>query len=533
MYIKKRQRQICLLLLLVMLWQTGCGGEVTEQEKDGGDEKTISSEMLQELEGEQIMEKEEIVLKEEVSLQEGTVIARFAAKDSPYTALYLKDNGIFISTVKDYDAGMWEQEGERITLFGSLGNASLVLAREKDGTIGTNGTYQDASGKTTELFLYEEVHESTELSGIKGVNLGNWLVLEEWMSPYLFEGTAAKDEVSLAQMLPAEDYKERMTAHREEYITERDFMMIAAEGFNAVRIPIPYYIFGDREPFVGCIEFLDHAFDWAEKYGIKILIDMHMVPGSQNGFDNGGFSGVCKWAGQPEEVEYVIEVLEKLARRYGWREALLGIEPVNEPMVSEMSWEQMNIIQTYPPVNPEDAIGSAPVSIDFLKEFYLEVYYRLRKCMPEDVYIIYHDGFRLYEWQDFMQGEEFVNVAFDTHQYLTNAESRGASRTPEGYASAIAGYAREIAQLQERFPVICGEWCLYNSYAATISDVEEKKQFYKELAKQQIDAWNEGAGYFYWSYKLLFDTTKNQSLAGWEGWDLGRSIALGWFPLWE
>ena len=29
---------------------------------------------------------------------------------------------------------------------------------------------------------------------IKGVNLGNWLVLEKWMSPKLFEGTNAEDE---------------------------------------------------------------------------------------------------------------------------------------------------------------------------------------------------------------------------------------------------------------------------------------------------------------------------------------------------
>ena len=29
---------------------------------------------------------------------------------------------------------------------------------------------------------------------IKGVNLGNWLVLEKWMSPALFEGTDAEDE---------------------------------------------------------------------------------------------------------------------------------------------------------------------------------------------------------------------------------------------------------------------------------------------------------------------------------------------------
>ena len=30
---------------------------------------------------------------------------------------------------------------------------------------------------------------------MKGVNLGNWLVLEKWMSPELFDGTSAEDEV--------------------------------------------------------------------------------------------------------------------------------------------------------------------------------------------------------------------------------------------------------------------------------------------------------------------------------------------------
>ncbi len=29
---------------------------------------------------------------------------------------------------------------------------------------------------------------------VKGVNLENWLVLEKWMNPALFEGTTAEDE---------------------------------------------------------------------------------------------------------------------------------------------------------------------------------------------------------------------------------------------------------------------------------------------------------------------------------------------------
>ena len=36
----------------------------------------------------------------------------------------------------------------------------------------------------------------------------------------------------------------------------------------------------------------------------------------QNGFDNGGICGVCKWSKNPEEVEFVLTVLERLAKRY-------------------------------------------------------------------------------------------------------------------------------------------------------------------------------------------------------------------------
>ena len=36
-----------------------------------------------------------------------------------------------------------------------------------------------------------------DLNYIKGVNLGNWLVLEKWMNPALFDGTTADDEYYL------------------------------------------------------------------------------------------------------------------------------------------------------------------------------------------------------------------------------------------------------------------------------------------------------------------------------------------------
>lgn len=98
---------------------------------------------------------------------------------------------------------------------------------------------------------------------------------------------------------------------------------------------------------------------------------------SQNGFDNGGISGVCKWAQLPDEVEFVLSVLERLARRYGHRQALMGIEIINEPNTTT-SWPMMNVTERYKAVDSELAEGTGPIAFDWLKDFYVTAYHRLR-----------------------------------------------------------------------------------------------------------------------------------------------------------
>ena len=384
---------------------------------------------------------------------------------------------------------------------------------------------------------------------IKGVNLGNWLVLEKWMSPVLFEGTTAEDEYYLPTQLSPEVYEARIKIHRSEYITERDFVTIKSMGMESVRIPVPYFIFGDRKPFIGCIEELDTAFNWAEKYGLTILIDLHTVPLSQNGFDNGGISGVCKWAQNPDEVEFALSVLERLAKRYGNRKGLFGIQPLNEPITENM-WETMDIQNRYAPADPEMAKGSAPITMKFLRQFYLDAYDRISAYMPKDKYVVIHDGFELMAWKDFMQEEKYSNVILDTHQYLMVAEARGCSQTIEGYLKYIREELEpQITEMEKYFPVICGEWCLFNSLAcgcdtkggqSVLNGVEgsrqesfspeKKKEIYEALAKAQLELWEKGSGYYYWSYKLLTDTVNTPGWIGWDSWDLGRCYDFGWFP---
>lgn len=385
---------------------------------------------------------------------------------------------------------------------------------------------------------------------VKGVNLGNWLVLEKWMNPALFEGTTAEDEYWLPRQLSKEVYEARIKIHRSEYITERDFVTIKSWGLDAVRIPVPYFIFGDREPFIGCIEDLDKAFNWAEKYGLKILIDLHTAPEGQNGSDNGGICGVCKWAQNPEEVEFVHTVLERLAQRYGHREGLWGIELINEPAL-QGAWELLNIQKRYPPVDKEMAKGSAPITVEFIRKFYLDAYDRIEKYLSEDKYIVIHDGFELTIWKDFMQEEKYKNVVLDTHQYLMMAEMMGCEQTVEGYEKYVKEhFMKEIEEMQQYFPVICGEWCLFNSLAcgwdtkggqtvlnglegASVETYtpEQKKEIYRAVARMQKEAWDKGSGYFYWSYKLLTDTVNTEGWVGWDSWDLGRCVDFGWFPL--
>ncbi len=385
----------------------------------------------------------------------------------------------------------------------------------------------------------------------KGVNLGNWLVLEKWMSPALFAGTSAEDEYHLPQQLSPDVYEARIRMHRSEYITERDFARIAEIGLNAVRIPVPYFLFGDRPPFIGCLQELDNAFDWAEKYGLQILIDLHTVPLSQNGFDNGGICGVCKWSQTPGEVDFVLDLLEKLARRYGHRKGLMGIQPVNEP-ITEPMWVTMQVPERYPAAEPEMAAGSAPVTLEFLQDFYTRAYRRMRPHMGEDTYVVFHDGFQLKAWKEFFQRSRFRNVILDTHQYLMVAESLGCPQTPEGYETYVRQMlAKDLAEVQQYVDVICGEWSLFNSYLTGVDtkggqsvlngldfsnnqehfSPEEKKEVYQRLAKVQLEAWRQGSGYFYWNYKLLLDTVHEASWIGWDSWDLGKSVSQGWFPL--
>ena len=100
-------------------------------------------------------------------------------------------------------------------------------------------------------------------------------------------------------------------------------------------------------------------------------------------------------------------------------------------------------------------------------------------------------------------------------------------QTVEGYVKYIKEvYQKDIQEMEEYFPVICGEWCLFNSLACGW----DTKGGQSVLNGLEGDVESAVSGYFYWSYKLLTDTINDKGWIGWDSWDLGRCVDFGWFP---
>jgi aryl-phospho-beta-D-glucosidase BglC (GH1 family) len=77
---------------------------------------------------------------------------------------------------------------------------------------------------------------------LRGVNLGGWLLWEEWMCP--MDSSGLKDALSARQTLENRfgeaKADELINAYEEAWITEQDLDNVAKLGMNVVRVPFWY-----------------------------------------------------------------------------------------------------------------------------------------------------------------------------------------------------------------------------------------------------------------------------------------------------
>lgn len=316
-----------------------------------------------------------------------------------------------------------------------------------------------------------------------GVNLGGWLVLEKWMTPSVFQGTAADNEYELAQV---NDGDARLRDHHETFIVEADFRWLRDSGIKAVRIPFGYWIFGDEHPYIGAIEKLDWAIDMAEKYGLKVLLDLHGAPGAQNEADHSG-SGrpkTEKWLHQSGYQERTIEILEKIAERYYDKTSIWGIELLNEPT---LDWSTLRLVY-----------------------FYRKAYRRLTRVARPGTAIVFGDGFRPLLLTGALHAHKNFPVIMDSHFYQCFS-ARDKQRGPSSHLKKIrVKRHRQLRCLRQQQPVVVGEWSGVLPQEVYVQmDHQQRIELRNQYIEAQLSAYEAAAGWFYWSYKTEQDDDWN------------------------
>eukprot|EP00897_Mesotaenium_endlicherianum_P000055 jgi/Mesen1/1004/ME000120S00158 len=163
-------------------------------------------------------------------------------------------------------------------------------------------------------------------------------------------------EFQLDAALGPEEGGRRLEQHRSSFVSEDDFKWLAANGANAVRLP---------------------AFEWGERHGVRVVLCMHALPGSQNGWEHSAArDGVAEW-GKPG-TDHIARTL-RAVEFFVARPVFAGLEAVNEP--------------------------TSATSYDTLAKYYEDTYQILRKYSPAAYFVITMRVFgNEREWDNFMTG---------------------------------------------------------------------------------------------------------------------------------
>ena len=367
---------------------------------------------------------------------------------------------------------------------------------------------------------------------VRGVNLGGWLVLEPWITPSIFsdwaDGQSVKDEYTYSQTLGKDEALSRLTTHWSTFITEADITAIAAAGLNHIRIPIGYWAVApiDGDPYVqGQLEYVDKAIGWARTAGLKVMLDLHGAPGSQNGFDNSGEYGAIEWT-QGDTVAQTITAIKNLAERYsGDGDVVTIIQLLNEP-------------------------AGFALDLNVIKDFYNQGYETVRASNPDTV-VCFHDAFEAFDdyWNGFMAGP--TNNMLDTHQYQIFSPGE-VGRSPAEHVAAACALGPRLAST-DKWTVVgewtgaqtdCAKWlnglgkgARYDGtlpvdgvavvgscdgkYVGTVDALSsDDKNNIRSFIEAQLDAYEQHTGWFFWTWVT-------ESAPEWHMKDL---LAGGLFP---
>jgi glucan 1,3-beta-glucosidase len=120
------------------------------------------------------------------------------------------------------------------------------------------------------------------------------------------------------------------------------------------------------------------AIGWARNHGLKVIVDLHGAPGSQNGFDNSGQRGNAQWPYDSKNVDRTKAVVQLLSQKYSdpaYYGVVTALAILNEP-ATFMGDEFLRVTRQY----NYDAYGAAR--------------YPWNSAAKSGLEIVVHDGFQ-------------------------------------------------------------------------------------------------------------------------------------------
>ncbi|MBR0509558.1 MAG: cellulase family glycosylhydrolase [Clostridia bacterium] len=180
---------------------------------------------------------------------------------------------------------------------------------------------------------------------LRGVNLGGWLIQEDWFCPA--DNGKRGDHwtlETLTERFGAERAYQLYNIYWDNWITEYDFSEIAAMGFNCVRIPFWYRNFQSDDNGTWILNeagekdfsLLDWALAMCRKYGLYAVLDFHGAPGCQGVQDHCGQKDNCRFYEKTAEGETyrarTLEIWTLIAERYAGDPNVAMFDLLNEPL---------------------------------------------------------------------------------------------------------------------------------------------------------------------------------------------------------
>ena len=201
----------------------------------------------------------------------------------------------------------------------------------------TDGDYLSVSGRNL-------VNRRGETVTLRGVNLGGWLIWEDWLCPY----EEATDNYDVLTTLENRFGREKayglMHLYEDNFITEADFDRIAGMGFNCVRVPFWFrnFYYDDNGTKIlnaaGEWDFsrLDWVVEQCGKRGLYVILDLHGAVGYQSDSPHSGKGLSCGLYEDTPQGERYRELTDELwtaiASRFAGNPAVAMYDLLNEPM---------------------------------------------------------------------------------------------------------------------------------------------------------------------------------------------------------